>query len=86
MTATDLPLSNTMASALLEIEHAGGTVIRKPGGYWVLPTATWTGNGWGQWWITGTIEGLVRRGKLAYVEHQEGKHGKFPIKAQVVQA
>lgn len=81
---TEKPLSKTMASALLEIEHAGGTVERKAGGYWVLPGAKWNGNNWGQSWGTTTIEALVARNKLIYCDYQQSRAGRFPIRAVMV--
>lgn len=77
------PMSKTMIEALQDITKAGGTVERKPGGYWVLPGAKYSGSGWGISWGTSTIEALVSRGKMAYTIHHEGRTGKFPIAADV---
>lgn len=80
----DPRLTRPMEIAMADIARIGGTVERKPGGYWVRPGVAWSSStGWGLSIPTTTVQALVRRGKLAYTEHQEGRRGKFPIRAAI---
>jgi hypothetical protein len=72
-------LSATMTAALKHAESHGG-LVRQPGGFWVAPQderdyrpRVYFG--------TSTVAGLVKRGLLAYIEHREGRNGRFPIRA-----
>jgi hypothetical protein len=85
MTKSNRPLSAIMAGVLGDIIEHGGVVVRHQGGYWTYPGATPTSrNRWDWHCGTTTIEALVARGELVYVEWKEGRalRGKFPIKAQ----
>jgi len=76
------PLSPTMQSALNHAAAHGGALIRLPGGYWCEPSAT-------QWHMgaiffgTKTVDGLVTRGAMNYVEWKDGRNGRFPVRAAI---
>jgi len=75
-------LSPSMQGALAHALNHGAKLVRFPGGFWAR-------EGWklhtGLWYGTSTIEALVARGRMEYTKWQEGKHGRFPIEATVVQ-
>lgn len=76
-------LSPVMAAAMAKIMAWGGTVERRPGGYWAKPGAAWTGSDFeGGSIATTTIVALVSRKKLAYSQYTTGRRGTFPIEAK----
>lgn len=77
-------LSPTMKTALHEIYSHGGTAARRPGGYWTWPQCLSNGGVPLTYYGTPTIEALVARGKMQYTAWQEGRRGRFPIKAEVM--
>ncbi len=83
---TKLPFSATMAAAMLEIKDRGGRIVRHQGGYWTEIGAKMQAQGSPfDWYLsTPTVEALVKRGTLKYTEEREGRHGKFPIAAELV--
>lgn len=76
-------LSQTMISTLSWIEANGGHVFRHPGGFWT-PYKTFKGYGQEASSGTKTIHALVSRGYLEYDEWKEGREGRFPISAKVM--
>lgn len=72
------PLSKTMLECLKSCRGWGGSIHRHPGGYWGA-SAFKLHESFG----TSTIEGLVKRGELEYTEWQEGRNGRFPIRATI---
>lgn len=76
------PMTALQAMALGDIIDKGGRLVRHQGGYWTLPGAVKTaviGHPF-DWWVgTSTVEGLVRRGELEYVDWRDGRDGRFPI-------
>jgi hypothetical protein len=69
-------LSPVMLKCLDFLREGDGSIYRHPGGYWGAPLFKLHGS-----FGTSTIEGLVKRGILVYVEWQEGRSGRFPIRA-----
>ncbi|MDF2434757.1 MAG: hypothetical protein JWP44_4388 [Mucilaginibacter sp.] len=64
-------------SALVEFMKAGdGSVYRHPGGHW-RRSKTWDGDSFG----ASSVEALVKRGVAEYTDWQEGRNGRFPIRA-----
>lgn len=65
--------------ACLAFSHAqGGSIHRHPGGYWgAVAFKIYESFG------TSTVEALVTRGELEYTEWQDGRNGRFPIRATV---
>jgi hypothetical protein len=72
-----LKLSPTMQRCV-EYIRQHGAIHRHPGGFWAH--AEWQQHS-GPWHDTGTIQALVRRGVAEYSEWQQGRSGRFPIKA-----
>lgn len=81
------PLSATMIIALDEAKTRGGKLVRHQGGYWTYPGAVplaTIGRPF-DWWVgASTVEALVERGRLRYVEWKEGRGTRFPVVAEVV--
>lgn len=76
-----MELTATMWRALNHAVCNGGILERRPGGFWMLPSADYLkATSFG----TPTVEALVKRGRMEYSEWKDGKRGKFPIRAQVV--
>ncbi len=75
-------LSPSMAGALTHALNHGAKLIRFPGGFWAAEN--WKLHS-GVYWGTSTVEALVTRGRMAYTKWQDGKHGKFPVEATVIQ-
>lgn len=79
-------LSATMAICMAETMEQGGKLIRHAGGYWSWPNCPRGHDGlpvtrFG----TKTVEALVARKEMTYVEWRDGRIGRFPIAAQVNQ-
>jgi hypothetical protein len=70
------PLSPTMLAAFEHAKAHGGAIVRYPGGFWYAADRI-GGKSFG----TPTVEGLVSRGAATYTEWQEGRNGRFPIRA-----
>lgn len=74
------PLSATMAAALaFSIDH-GGKLVRHAGGYWTYPGCPKPHE---EYFGTTTIQALVDRGELRYVEWKGGRGGRFPIAVNI---
>lgn len=76
------PLTKTMQSLIEHMRNHGGVLYRHPGGFWTEHScynlrATSFG--------TGSIEALVSRGIAQYVDWKDGRNGRFPVKAQLVE-
>lgn len=77
-------LSATMAICMAETVEHGGKLIRHAGGYWSWPNCPRGSDGLPfTHFGTKTVEALVARKQMAYVEWREGRIGRFPIAAQV---
>ena len=74
---TGSALSGEMQKCLTEIAAGDGTVTRYPGGFWYP-----AGNGRPSFGTT-TIEAIVKRGRLEYVEWKQSHGRQFPIKARL---
>ncbi len=88
MTLPELPppeLSKTMCEARDFAAANGGELIRLPGGFWCKPGASQWAPG-SVYFATPTVMALVRRGVAEYTEWQQGRSGKFPIRATLVAA
>lgn len=75
------PLSATMAIALAEALEHGGKLIRHVGGYWSWPGCpkhAHNGNP-EEYFGTSTVQALVDRGEMEFVEWKAGRGGEFPI-------
>lgn len=73
-------MTDTMFLCIDFMHSNGGVLHRQPGGFW---TDSANYSPYQRTFGTSTVQGLVRRGVAEYVEWQEGRSGKFPIKAQV---
>lgn len=73
-----MPLSPTMLLCLEACRGWGGSIHRHPGGYWG-DSALRLHESFG----TSTVDGLVKRGQLEYTQWQEGRNGRFPIRATI---
>jgi hypothetical protein len=73
-------LSAEMAHAI-EKALMHGRLVRLPGGYWTYPDCPRSrGAGAPDWHVgTTTIDALVDRGRLEFVEYVEGRRGRFPV-------
>lgn len=81
------PMTATQAIALAEIIERGGAIVRQAGGFWTMPGAVKTaiiGVPFDWWLGTRTVDGLVRRGALRYTQWKDGRGGRFPIEARVI--
>lgn len=78
-------LSSTMLKALQIATNNGGRLERLPGGFWTYPGCERAPhNGVPHWYVgTSTVEALIARERMTYVEWKEGK-SRFPIVAQVI--
>lgn len=76
-----MPLSPTMLECLKSCRDWGGSIHRHPGGYWGAAAFKLH-----ETFGTSTVDGLVRRGELEYTEWQEGRNGRFPIRATIKQS
>jgi len=75
-------LSASMVAALaFALEH-GGRLERFQGGYWSYPECPRDRGLPTQHLSTPTMEALVKRGYLQYVDWRQGKKRKFPIAAR----
>lgn len=72
------PLTPTMEELLKWLEQQDQDLERFPGGFWTV--APWGKRTWG----TSTVEALVKRGHLIYVEWKTGRGNPFPIRARLV--
>ena len=79
-------ISATMAACLaLAHEHAG-QLVRYMGGYWSFRDAPRDHNGQPiEAFGDRTVTGLVIRKRMEFTEWQDGRRGKFPIAAELVQ-
>ena len=71
-------LTPVMRACLVFMHQGDGSIYRHQGGYWcsrIYNLAESFG--------TSTVEGLVKRGFIEYVEWKEGRNGKFPTRATV---
>jgi len=71
-----------MQGALAHACNHGAKLVRFPGGFWAREG--WTLHS-GIYYGTTTVQALVDRGRMKYTKWQEGKHGRFPIEATVIQ-
>lgn len=78
MSAVPAPLTATMQGALAQAMAYGGALYRHPGGFW---TAYENYDVYSKAFGTPTVQALVTRGAMTYDKWQEGRNGKFPIKA-----
>lgn len=79
-------ISATMA-ACLAMASERGKLVRYVGGYWSFAKAPRDHNGHPtEYFGTSTVDGLVKRKRLAYCEYQPGRKGEFPIAAKLVEA
>lgn len=69
-------LTPVMLKCMEFIREGDGSIYRHPGGFWGH-AAFKLHESFG----TSTVEALVKRGVLEYVEWQEGRGGRFPIRA-----
>lgn len=80
-------ISALMAAALAMASEHNGELVRYVGGYWSFrgcPKNS-TGGSPVEYFGTSTIEGLVARKRLEYSEWRDGRAGKFPVAAKIVQ-
>ena len=77
-----MELSQKMQQALSYARRNGGQLRRYQGGYWAMEH--WRGHEW-PWFGTSTVEALVARGAMSYSEWMEGRNGRFPVSAVVVE-
>lgn len=68
-------VSPSMRQAIGTMKIHGGSIDRHPGGFWRCEPLG------GYSFGTSTIEGLVKRGIAEYTQWQEGRSGRFPIRA-----
>lgn len=76
-------LSSQMLKCLAFIKSHGMSIARHPGGFWAQ--ADWKGIHSGDYFSTPTVEALVKRHMLFYDQWQEGRGGKFPIRATMTE-
>jgi hypothetical protein len=76
-----LELSEKMQEAMLYAMVHGGKLYRYQGGFWAMEN--WR-EGQHPWFGTSTVKALVSRGLMSYAEWQEGRDGRFPIAAFVL--
>lgn len=70
-----MTLSKTMRECVERMRANDGSIDRHPGGFWrSAPTG-------GYWFGTSTVEALVARGVAEYTLWQDGRSGRFPIRA-----
>lgn len=77
-----MKLSQKMQQALSYARQNGGSLRRYQGGYWAIEHWRW--HEW-PWFGTSTVEALVSRGVMSYSEWVEGRNGRFPVAAVVVE-
>ena len=70
------PLTGVMIKCVKFMRAEAGCIYRHPGGYWGSANFKLYES-----FGTSTVEGLVRRGVAEYTEWQEGRNGRFPIRA-----
>jgi len=82
---TEMVLSPTMQAALNVVRNHGGRLERWPGGFWTYHGCLRQPHtGYPTWSIgTTTVQALVKRGALQYVEWKENSSGRFPITAEI---
>ena len=76
-------LSETMQTCVNWMLMHGDSIHRHPGGFWWEqdPASNYR-SGFG----TATVHALVSRGVAQYTEWQDGRNGRFPIKATLKHA
>ena len=77
-----MELSQKMQQALSYAIKNGGSLRRYQGGYWAMEHWRW--HEW-PWFGTSTVEALVSRGVMSYSEWMEGRNGRFPVAAIIVE-
>lgn len=78
-------ISATMAIALDMAQRHDGRLVRLAGGFWTWKGAPRNGhNGHPVDYAgTSTIEALVKRGRMQYVEWRPGRRGSFPVEVRI---
>lgn len=77
-------LSATMAACLAAAYEHGGRLVHFVGGYWSWPDCPRDHNGVPvEHFGTSTVQGLIRRERLAYSQWRDGRHQRFPVEATV---
>jgi hypothetical protein len=81
-----LPRSTAMAICLAQTIEHGGRLIHHRGGCWTWPDCPRAPHSGipETYFGAATIQALVTLGRMAYVEWEEGKSGRFPIVAAIV--
>lgn len=78
-------LSGTMAAMLGEIIDHGGVIVCHAMRVWSYPGCPRRERGKPEWYVSSsTVDALVRRKRLEYVQHSKGSR-RHPIRARVVQ-
>lgn len=85
MTVPETEISATMAAALAMAYDHEGRLERRAGGFWTWKGCPWNGRAPQEYFGTPTIEALVKRGRMAYVQFRPGRNGTFPIVAAIVE-
>jgi hypothetical protein len=76
-----MKLTQTMQAAAVHAQRHGGALVRHPGGFWYGAAQDLQRDS--KHFGTPTVQALVSRGVAEYTEWQEGRNGKFPIRADV---
>ncbi len=72
-------LSPTMCRLIEYAKQHDDEIIRYAGGFWAHEDWRGTGSSFG----TSTVEALVARGVMEYIEFKDGKNRRFPIAAKL---
>lgn len=78
-------LSATMAHLIAKAKEHGGELVRLQGGFWTYDGCPRRSHDGIPVWYAGTtsVQALVTRKMLSYTEYQEGRSGRFPIRARL---
>lgn len=79
-------LTVNMEAALALAEKSGGELYRHEGGFWAARDCRFPNNDGvpDHWFSTGTIRGLVSRGRVEYSEFNERRRDRMPIAVRVI--
>ena len=79
-TPKSTPLTPVMRACLAFMAKNDGSIERHPGGFWCGQVYNAP-----QSFGTSTVEALVKRGLIEYVEWHDGRRGRFPVRARIVE-
>jgi hypothetical protein len=73
-------LTPTMQELVAYMRENGGKIRRHPGGFWAREGYAYLQHSFG----TSSVEAIVKRGVAQYSAWKEGRSGRFPVEATLL--